>query len=117
MGTSRCALHVLSSVMALLISSWFVFMYSHFSYVRFTLEDTPEKDLLLTPASLALYEYKYMVWAVPFSVLALGIALVLRRAEGAVLVLSHVAWLLAMFLICFAIVAWEAVFIPLIRLR
>ncbi len=117
MSTGRCALHVLSSVAALLISSWFVLMYSHFSFVRFTLEDSPETNLVLSPAALALYEYKHMVWAVPSSVLALGIVLVLRRAEGAVVVLSHVAWLLAMFLISFTIVAWEAVFIPMIRLR
>lgn len=117
MSSSRCAFHVLSAVMALLIATWFAFMYSHYSFVRFTWVRAGGEDLYLTYASTMLHEYKHMLWAVPVSVLGLGIVLVLRRAEGAVLVLSHVAWLLAMFLISFAIVAWEAVFIPLIRLR
>ena len=106
-GTS--IVQLASAVVALVLGAAFVGMYSEVAYVRLVFE-VREPDL--SSVCAALRDHGRLLWGMPLAALALGAALIVRRAAVPLLILCHVSWLVAAFWVCLALVAWEIVFVP-----
>lgn len=101
---------LVGAVAALLIAIWFVHAYSHFVGLRIELEvDTPS----LPPACEMLRDYSLFTLVLPLLVAVLGIIMIVTKMDTGMSIVCQSGWLLALTLICLAIVAWEVPFIPI----
>jgi hypothetical protein len=101
---------MVGAVAALLIASWFVHSYTQLVCVRLRLEiESPA----LPRACTMLRDYSLFTLLLPLLIIIAGVIMILAQMETGMTIVCQSGWLLAIALICFAIVAWEVPFIPL----